>query len=53
MRILRTGGEYAREQVRLYGVKATVFALTGVILLILPISQIWILSLIFFGSFSK
>ena len=49
MHILRTGGEYAREQQRLYGVKATVFALTGTILLILPVSHVWILSLIFFG----
>jgi micrococcal nuclease len=49
MHILRRGGEYAREQQRLYGVKATVFALTGTILLILPISHVWILSLIFLG----
>ncbi len=49
MHILRSGGKYAREQQRLYEVKAVVFALTGTILLILPISHIWILSLIFFG----
>ena len=49
MHILRSGGEYARAQQRLYGVKATVFALTGTVLLILPISHVWILSLIFFS----
>lgn len=49
MHILRSGGEYAREQQRLYEVKVAVFALTGAILLILPISHIWILSLTFFG----
>jgi hypothetical protein len=49
MHILRSGGKYAREQQRLYEVKAVVFALTGTILLILPISHVWILSLIFFG----
>lgn len=49
MHILRTGGKYAGEQQRLYEVKAVVFALTGIILLILPISHIWFLSLIFFG----
>ena len=49
MHILRTGGKYAREQKRLYEVKAVVFALTGIILLILPISHVWILSLIFLG----
>lgn len=49
MHILRSGGEYARAQQRLYGVKATVFALIGTVLLILPISHIWILSLIFFS----
>src|SRR4030065_998483 len=49
MHILRTGGKYAREQQRLYEVKAVVFALTGTILLILPISHVRILSLIFFG----
>jgi len=49
MHILRIGGKYAREQQRLYEVKAVVFALTGTILLILPISHVWILSLIFFG----
>ncbi len=49
MHILRSGGKYAREQQRLYEVKAVVFALTGTISLILPISYVWILSLIFFG----
>lgn len=49
MHILRSGGEYARAQQRLYGVKATIFALTGTVLLILPISHVWILSLIFFS----
>ena len=49
MHILRTGGEYAREQQRLYEVKVALFALTGTILLILPISHGWILSLICFG----
>lgn len=49
MHILRSGGKYAGEQQRLYEVKAIVFALTGTILLILPISHIWILSLIFCG----
>ena len=49
MHILRTGGKYARKQQRLSGVKAVVFALTGIILLILPISHIWFLNLIFFG----
>lgn len=49
MHILRSGGEYARAQQRLYGVKATVFTLTGTVLLILPISHVWILSLIFFS----
>ena len=48
MHILRSGGKYAREQQRLYEVKAVVFALTGSILLIL-LSQVWILSLIFFS----
>jgi len=49
MHILRTGGKYAREQQRLYEVKAVVFALTGAILLIFPISHVWILRLIFFS----
>lgn len=49
MHILRIGGEYAGEQQRLYEVKAAVFALTGTISLILPVSRVWILSLIFFG----
>jgi micrococcal nuclease len=49
MHIVRTGGEYARQQQRLYEVKVAVFALTGAILLILPISYTWILSLIFLG----
>jgi len=49
MHILRSGGKYAREQQRLYEIKAVVFSLTGTILLILPISHVWILSLIFFG----
>ena len=49
MHILRSGGKYAREQQRLYEVKSVVFALTGTILLILPISHVRILSLIFFG----
>ena len=49
MHILRRGGEHAREQRRLYAVKATVFALTGTILLILPISHLRILSLVFVG----
>ena len=48
MHILRTGGKYAREQQRLYEVKAVVFALTGTILLIL-LSHLWLLSLISFG----
>ena len=48
MHILRTGGKYAREQQRLYEVKAVVFALTGAILLIL-LFHLWFLSLIFFG----
>ena len=46
MQILRTGGKYAREQQRLYEVKAVAFVLTGTILLIL-LSHVWILSLIF------
>lgn len=49
MHILRSGGKYAREQQRLYEVKAAVFAITGTILLILPIYHVWILSLIFLG----
>lgn len=49
MHILRSGGKYAREQQRLCEIKAVVFALTGTILLILPIFHVWILSLIFFG----
>ena len=48
MHILRTGGKYAREQQRLYEVKAVAFVLTGIILLIL-LSHVWFLSLIFFG----
>jgi len=48
MHIIRTGGKYAREQQRLYGVKAVIFALTGVALLIF-LSHLWLLSLIFFG----
>ncbi len=48
MHILRTGGKYAREQQRLYEVKAVVFALTGAILLIL-LFHLWFLSLIFLG----
>lgn len=49
MHVLRSGGKYAREQQRLYEVKAVAFVLTGIILFILPISHIWFLSLIFFS----
>ena len=48
MHILRTGGKYASEQLRLYEVKAIASTLTGAIVLIL-FSHVWILSLIFFG----
>src|SRR3990172_5081014 len=48
MHIIRTGGKYAREQQRLYGVKAAIFVLTGATLLIF-LSHLWLLSLIFFG----
>ena len=48
MHILRTGGKYAREQQRLYVIKAVVSTLTGAIVLIL-FSHVWILSLVFFG----
>src|SRR3989337_751097 len=48
MHILRTGGKYAREQQRLYVIKAVASTLTGAIVLIL-FSHVWILSLIFFG----
>ncbi|MBI4684613.1 MAG: thermonuclease family protein [Nitrospirae bacterium] len=49
MHILRSGGEYAREQKRFYELKAAASALVGIILFILHISHSWIFGLIFLG----
>jgi hypothetical protein len=49
MHTIRSGGKYAKEQQRLYEIKAAAFVLSSAILLIFPIPHIWVLSLIFFG----